>query len=208
MERNIYIYIYFLYYFYTLRKKRDEFKVMNKSVILEGSKVKLYNCMFFNWNFLSISTQFGQKWKCGPSWFIFFPISLPFYLSNSENPTFFFFLFSSLLISLFQMQWATASVSVKVFFYFTLKIYFFLYYTPIFTKHSRYPIYSAHLFNKIFILLQFFIISSLTTLSLTYPILQKKILKYYMHNFTPIDVGVFNFGQNVHISTLFIFCTY
>ena len=28
-----------------------------------------------------------------------------------------------------------------------------------------------------------------------------------MHNFTPIDVGVFNFGQNVHISTLFIFCT-
>lgn len=89
-----YKYIY-LYYFYTLRKKRDEFKVMNKSVILEGSKVKLYNCMFFNWNFLSISTQFGQKWKCGPSWFIFFPISLPFYLSNSENPTFFFSLLFS-----------------------------------------------------------------------------------------------------------------
>jgi len=41
MERNIYV-----YYFYTLRKKRDEFKVMNKSVILEGLKVKLYNYVF------------------------------------------------------------------------------------------------------------------------------------------------------------------
>ena len=161
MERNIYIYIY-LYYFYTLRKKRDEFKVMNKSVILEGSKVKLYNCMFFNWNFLSISTQFGQKWKCGPSWFIFFPISLPFYLSNSENPTFFFF---SLLFSPhfpFSNAMSNRIRKCKSFLLFYTKNLLFLYYTPIFTKHPRYPIYSAHLFNKIFILLQFFIISSLT----------------------------------------------
>ena len=41
------------------------------------------------------------------------------------------------------------------------KNYFFLFYTPIFTKHSRQFIYSTHLFNKIFILLQFFIILSL-----------------------------------------------
>ena len=39
----------------------------------------------------------------------------------------------------------------------------FLFYTSIFTKHSHQFIYSTHLFNKIFILLQFFIILSLTT---------------------------------------------
>ena len=183
---------------------------MNKSVILEGSKVKLYNCMFFNWNFLSISTQFGQKWKCGPSWFIFFPISLPFYLSNSENPTFFFFslLFSSLLISLFQMQWATASVSVKVFFYFTLKIYFF-YIIHQFLQNTHVTLSILHIYSiKYSFFYNFLLFPHSLPLSLTYPILQKKILKYYMHNFTPIDVGVFNFGQNMHISTLFIFCTY
>ena len=42
------------------------------------------------------------------------------------------------------------------------KTYFFLFYTSIFTKHSHQFIYSTHLFNKIFILLQFFIIPSLT----------------------------------------------
>ena len=120
--------------------------------------------MFFNWNFLSISTQFGQKWKCGPSWFIFFPISLPFYLSNSENPTFFFF-FSLLFSPHFPFPNAMSNRihKCKSFLLFYTKNLLFLYYTPIFTKHPRYPIYSAHLFNKIFILLQFFIISSLTT---------------------------------------------
>ena len=45
----------------------------------------------------------------------------------------------------------------------TKKIYFFfLFYTPIFTKHLHQFIYSTYLFNKIFILLQFFIILSLT----------------------------------------------
>ena len=39
---------------------------------------------------------------------------------------------------------------------------FFLFYTLIFTKHSHQFIYSTHLFDKIFILLQFFIILSLT----------------------------------------------
>ena len=39
----------------------------------------------------------------------------------------------------------------------------FLFYTPIFTKHPHQFIYSTHLFNKIFIILQFFIISSHTT---------------------------------------------
>ena len=36
------------------------------------------------------------------------------------------------------------------------KIYFFLFYTSNFTKHSHWSIYSTHLFNKIFILLPFF----------------------------------------------------
>ena len=53
--------------------------------------------------------------------------------------------------------------SCKLSVYFTQKKLFFLFYTPIFTKHSRQSIYFTHLFNKIFILLQFFIISSLTT---------------------------------------------
>ena len=57
----------------------------------------------------------------------------------------------------------------------------FLFYTPIFTKHLHPFIYSTHLFNKIFILLQFFIISSLTTPLSHIPNTTKKILKYYMH---------------------------
>ena len=62
-------------------------------------------------------------------------------------------------------------------------------------------IYSTHLFNKIFIFLKFFIISSLTTpLSLTNPTLPKntQILNaqasntcVFMYNFTFIDVGIF-----------------
>ena len=42
------------------------------------------------------------------------------------------------------------------------KTYFFLFYIFIFTKHPHQFIYSTHLFNKIFIFLQFFIIPSLT----------------------------------------------
>ena len=38
----------------------------------------------------------------------------------------------------------------------------FLFYIPIFTKHPHQFIYFTHLFNKIFILLKFFIILSLT----------------------------------------------
>ena len=45
-----------------------------------------------------------------------------------------------------------------------------LFYTPIFTKHLHQFFYSIHLFNRIFIILQFFIISSLP-LSLTHPTL-------------------------------------
>ena len=47
--------------------------------------------------------------------------------------------------------------------YFAHKKLLFLFYTHIFIKHLHQSIYSTHLFNKIFILLQFFIISSLTT---------------------------------------------
>ena len=50
----------------------------------------------------------------------------------------------------------------QTFLLFYTKSYFFLFYTPIFTKHPHQFIYSTHLFNKIFILLQFFIILSLT----------------------------------------------
>ena len=126
------------------------------------------------------------------------------------------------------------SSKCKSFLLFYTKILLFLFYIPIFIKHSHQSIYSTHLFNKIFILLKNFIISSLTTplslsLSLTYPILPKKyynilctnysnhayIHNYYstcafMYNFTLTDMGVFFFFflyQNVHISTLFLFCT-
>ena len=121
----------------------------------------------------------------------------------------------------------------KSFILFYSKNLFFLFYTLIFSKQRHQSIYSIHLFNKIFIHLQFYIISSLTTplslsLSLTYPKLPKKyynilctnysnhayIHNYYstcafMYNFTLTDMGVFFFFlyQNVHISTLFLFCT-
>ena len=44
----------------------------------------------------------------------------------------------------------------------TKKKLLFLFYSPIFTKHQHQFIYYTHLFNKIFIILQFFIILSLT----------------------------------------------
>ena len=59
-----------------------------------------------------------------------------------------------------------ATVSVrpsKSFLLFYTKNQLFLFYTLIFTKHPYQSIYSIHLFNKIFILLQFCIISLLTT---------------------------------------------
>ena len=50
---------------------------------------------------------------------------------------------------------------VQIFCIFYKKNLLFLFYTLIFTKHSHQFIYSTHLFNKIFIFLQFFIILSL-----------------------------------------------
>ena len=49
----------------------------------------------------------------------------------------------------------------KFSFYFAQKNLPFLFYTVNFTKHPYQSIYSTHLFNKIFILLPFFVISSL-----------------------------------------------
>ena len=49
--------------------------------------------------------------------------------------------------------------SCKFFVYFARKNLFFLFYTSTFTKHLHQFIYSTHLFNKIFILFTFFIIS-------------------------------------------------
>ena len=67
------------------------------------------------------------------------------------------------------------SSKCKSFLLFYTKILLFLFYILIFIKHSQ-SIYSTHLFNKIFILLKIFIISSLTTpLSLTNPTLPKNI---------------------------------
>ena len=51
---------------------------------------------------------------------------------------------------------------IKFFVYFISKNLFFLFYTSTFIKYLRQFIYSTHLFNKIFIILQFFIIYSLT----------------------------------------------
>ena len=105
----------------------------------------------------------------------------------------------------------------------------FLFYTPIFTKHPHQSIYSTHLFNKIFILLQFFYYflthnPSLSHIPNTTKKKKKKNVKCtsysnhaymhgycstcaFMHNFTHTDVSVF-FCQNMHISTPFLFCTY
>ena len=78
--------------------------------------------------------------------------------------------------------WQSNRISKLIsFILFYIKNLHFLFYTPIFTKHPHQSIYSTHLFNKIFILLQFFIISSLTTHLSHIPNTTKKILKYYMH---------------------------
>ena len=54
---------------------------------------------------------------------------------------------------------ATTSVHANFLSILQEKTYFFLFYTFTFTKHSHQFIYSTHLFNKIFILFTFFIIS-------------------------------------------------
>ena len=56
---------------------------------------------------------------------------------------------------------------MQIFHLFCTKNLFFLFYTSNFTKHPHQSIYSTHLFNKIFILLPFFIIFFITSLSLS-----------------------------------------
>ena len=73
------------------------------------------------------------------------------------------------------------SSKCKSFLLFYTKILLFLFYILIFIKHSQ-SIYSTHLFNKIFILLKIFIISSLTTpLSLSLS-LSLSHTQYYQKN--------------------------
>ena len=55
------------------------------------------------------------------------------------------------------LECKTASVSVKVFFYFTLKTYIFQF-THLFLQNTHISLDSAHLFKKIFILLQIFLL--------------------------------------------------
>ena len=113
----------------------------------------------------------------------------------------------------------------KSFLLFYSKNIFFLFYTLIFTKQRHQSIYSIHLFNKIFIHLQFFIISSLTTPLSHIPNTTKKNTKILyaqatisvyictitvelVHLCTIFNLLMWCFlGQNVHISTLFLFCT-
>ena len=54
---------------------------------------------------------------------------------------------------------ATTSIRANFLFILQEKTYFFLFYTSTFTKHPHQFIYFTHLFNKIFILSTFFIIS-------------------------------------------------
>ena len=73
---------------------------------------------------------------------------------------------------------AIISVCSNFFVYFTKKnIFLLLFYTSSFTKHRYQFIYSTHLFNKIFILLQFFIIPSLTT-----PLSHKPTVHHYQRS--------------------------
>ena len=55
------------------------------------------------------------------------------------------------------LECKTALVSVKVFFYFTLKTYFFQF-THLFLQNTHISLYSTHLFKKIFIILQIFLL--------------------------------------------------
>ena len=71
------------------------------------------------------------------------------------------------------LECKTASVSVKVFFYFTLKTYFFQF-THLFLQNTHISLYSTHLFKKnIHSFTNFIIISSLIT-HLSHPTLPKK----------------------------------
>ena len=73
---------------------------------------------------------------------------------------------------------AIISVCSNFFVYFTKKnIFLILFYTSSFTKHRYQFIYSTHLFNKIFILLQFFIIPSLTA-----PLSHKPTIHHYQRS--------------------------
>ena len=64
-------------------------------------------------------------------------------------------------ISVMTLLRVTTSIRSNFFVYFIRKNLLFLFYTSTFTKPHHF-IYSIHLFNKIFIFLQFFIIPSLT----------------------------------------------
>ena len=67
-----------------------------------------------------------------------------------------------MLVDLCKIEEVITQYEHPLFLLFCTKKLFFLFYTPIFIKHLSQFIYSTHLFNKIFILLQFFIILSLT----------------------------------------------
>ena len=75
-------------------------------------------------------------------------------------------------VFLFKMCKSIHISGCKILIYFTRKNLLFLFYTLIFIKHTHQSIYFTYLFNKIFIILQFFIISSLP-LSLADPTLPK-----------------------------------
>ena len=78
------------------------------------------------------------------------------------------------------------------------KIYFFLFYTPIFTKHTYQFIYFAHLCNKIFIPLQFFIILSLTDPTLSHrPNTQKKVAVVFVDVRAPLFLSASGSGGPV-----------
>ena len=73
---------------------------------------------------------------------------------------------NAILLSKSYSMKTTTFVQIFCLFY-KKKIYFFLFYTSIFIKHSHQFIYSTHLFNKIFIFLIFLLFSHSWPLSLS-----------------------------------------
>ena len=91
----------------------------------------------------------------------------------------------------------------KSFLLFYSKNLFFLFYTLIFSKQRHQSIYSIHLFNKIFIHLQFFIISSLTTPLSHIPNTTKKNTKI-LYAQTTVSVHICTITvELVHLCTIF-----
>ena len=112
----------------------------------------LYSCKAKR---LKSGVKHSTHWRsCSPTQRMTLNLSIPFQFLQSFH--------SVLTLVYFIVRRAFTPVLLNFLSILHEKIYFFLFYTFIFTKHPHQFIYSTHLFNKIFIILLIFIIHSLT----------------------------------------------